>query len=443
MMSSQRPSVHQNFSLSSNASPKRQPLFVVVWPKARIRHTPPSIFEKQGKRILRTYPSLSNKKKLERRMRAHHWILGGVTYLTLDLAKTTQAFRPEDQVGPKPKRYPSKGLESSVYVDVAENHVGSFIMTEQEQQRQVPMSVPRRSVPLVQLALAGSLTTFFADSCIHPVDCIKTLQQSDLGAELNFFEASAYLFETSGIRGFFNGLLTYACSDAVGGAIKFSVWETWKKKFTDPRLVWVGAAVAFMAASVVIAPGEFLKQQLQMSQYDSLVDAAISVYQQDGPAGFFLGYDAVVLRDVPHTILELCLYDIFKRSGSFFRRQGSSSKEEGTNPVLAAAMTGCVAGFLTTPMDAIKTKVMVDTSSTYESTWDCFVTTMDHHGWAGMWAGAMARVLWIAPFTMLYLPTYDFLHNSLLERHLRVSQFDEDPSSSSSFMDILDTNDTR
>ena len=360
-------------------------------------------------------------------MRAH-WIFGGVVYLTFDSAKTTVAFRPRDRVVPQQERRPSKGLESSVYVDVADNSIGSLIFAE-EALPIAPVSVPRPSVPLVQLALAGSVTTFFADSCIHPVDCIKTLQQSDLGAELNFnfLEASNYLFETSGIRGFSNGLLAYACSDAVGGAIKFSVWELWKKKIQDPRLVWVGAAVAFIAASVVIAPGEFLKQQLQMSHYDSLADAARSVYEADGPAGFFWGYDAVILRDVPHTILELCLYDVFKRSGSFFNQN-----EEGTNPVLAAAMTGCVAGFMTTPMDAIKTKVMVD--STYDSTWDCFVTTLDNHGWGGMWAGSLARVLWIAPFTMLYLPTYDFLHNSLLERHLQVSEL-EDPSS---FMRKLD-----
>jgi len=125
--------------------------------------------------------------------------------------------------------------------------------------------------------------------------------------------------------------------------------------------------------------------------------------------------------------LELCLYDVFKRSGSLFRqRSNSGNRNEGTNPVLAAAMTGCVAGFLTTPMDAIKTKVMVDASSTYDSTWDCFVTTVDHHGWVGLWTGAIARVLWIAPFTVLYLPTYDYLHSTLLERHLRASQCDDD-----------------
>ena len=106
--------------------------------------------------------------------------------------------------------------------------------------------------------------------------------------------------------GFYFGFLTYAISDAIGGAFKFSVWEAWKQrqaksdnivKFfnvvlqqqpsenddtseSDSRsnnrsvsevmvklsgwmYIWLGAAVACVASSVLIVPGELLKQQLQ------------------------------------------------------------------------------------------------------------------------------------------------------------------------------------
>ena len=340
-------------------------------------------------------------------------------------------------VPPEQKRHhPTTKLvhQSSVSVDV----VAESPITATSSRRRIPSLVadspapaakvitvpPPVTVPLVQLALAGSATTFFADACIHPVDCIKTIQQSDMGTGLGFAEAAGYLWDTSGLQGFFNGLLTYAVSDGMGGAIKFSVWETWKKHIEDTRLVWVGAALAFCAASIVIVPGEFLKQQLQMSHFDSLTEAALHVYRNDGVTGFYTGYNAVILRDVPHTILELCLYDVLKRAGN--------------SGILAACLTGCVAGFLTTPMDAIKTKIMVE-GSAYDSLWDCVATTLDAHGWGGIWAGALARVLWIAPFTMLYLPTYDFLHKTLLERQqYQVSdlQYPSDSPSSSASIDI-------
>jgi hypothetical protein len=115
-------------------------------------------------------------------------------------------------------------------------------------------------LPLYQLALAGSFTTFFADISMHPMDCIKTVQQSDSGVGLSLFLAAQYLWTTSGIAGFYHGFLTYAGADAVGGALKFSVWELWKQTTVDKRptylYMWMGATLAFVSSSFVIVPGE-------------------------------------------------------------------------------------------------------------------------------------------------------------------------------------------
>jgi hypothetical protein len=119
-------------------------------------------------------------------------------------------------------------------------------------------SIPE--LPIYQLALAGSFTTFFTDVIMHPMDCIKTVQQSDSGVGLSLFLAAQYLWSTSGMAGFYHGFLTYALSDAVGGALKFSVWELWKKKTAEWEptylYLWIGAALAFAASSILVVPGE-------------------------------------------------------------------------------------------------------------------------------------------------------------------------------------------
>jgi hypothetical protein len=119
-------------------------------------------------------------------------------------------------------------------------------------------SIPE--LPIYQLALAGSFTTFFTDVIMHPMDCIKTVQQSDSGVGLSLFLAAQYLWSTSGVAGFYHGFLTYALSDAVGGALKFSVWELWKKETAEWRPIylylWIGAALAFAASSILVVPGE-------------------------------------------------------------------------------------------------------------------------------------------------------------------------------------------
>eukprot|EP00527_Entomoneis_sp_CCMP2396_P001021 CAMPEP_0198144190 /NCGR_PEP_ID=MMETSP1443-20131203/13980_1 /TAXON_ID=186043 /ORGANISM="Entomoneis sp., Strain CCMP2396" /LENGTH=375 /DNA_ID=CAMNT_0043807543 /DNA_START=121 /DNA_END=1249 /DNA_ORIENTATION=+ len=293
-----------------------------------------------------------------------------------------------------------------------------------------PLPVPKKSMsrpeelPLIYLALAGSVTTFFADLTMHPVDCIKTLQQSDLGVHMSILEATRYLYEQYGISGFLHGFLTYATSDAVGGCLKFSVWETWKKRLPaeqdqQPGLLFVmaGAALSFVAASVIIVPGEFLKQQLQMSHYHSLWEAIQGVAaSEQGLAGFYSGYDGVLYRDIPYTILELGLYDMFKRTLAQMR----SDNDEGDKSVIwdqlaCAAMTGAITALVTTPMDVVKTKLMVDD---YASFGEAFLSTYQNHGFEALYSGLTARVGWVIPFTVIYLPTYDFLKNMLEKRHL-------------------------
>ena len=128
-------------------------------------------------------------------------------------------------------------------------------------------------------------------------------------------------------------------------------------------LTWLGPAMAFVASSIVIVPGEFLKQQLQMAHYDNVWHALMSVYSTSGLAGFFAGYDGVLLRDIPYTMLELGMYEVFK---NFIQSQksndiGSDKKNDSVmDQVLAAALTGAIVAMFTTPMD-----VIVSTSSAH------------------------------------------------------------------------------
>ena len=281
-------------------------------------------------------------------------------------------------------------------------------------------------LPLAQLALAGSVTTFTADLAMHPVDCIKTIQQSDAGLSWSILEAARYLYEQDGISGFFHGFLAYAMADAAAGAVKFGVWETWKKRIyqdVEPAVwsVMMGAALAFFVSSFVITPGEFLKQQLQMSHYDGIWDAVQGVaYVEDGSFnlnGLFVGYDGILCRDIPYTIMELGLYDQLKRTLERFHESILQDDEQVIvrDRLLCAAVTGAIAAVATTPMDVIKTKLMVDNYSSFA---DCLMLTVERNGFAVLFSGLFARLSWIVPFTVIYLPTYDFLKSLMWKRYV-------------------------
>jgi len=252
------------------------------------------------------------------------------------------------------------------------------------------------------------------DAALHPMDCIKTLQQSDEGLSLSLVEAARFIWRQSGPAGFYRGVGTYLFTDGLGGALKFSSYEkltSWCRENLREGVVLsvallVCAAVAFLASSLVLVPGEFLKQQLQMGHYDTLGAAVEGTVSKDGLLGFYAGYDGVLLRDIPYTVLELGLYDVFK--GVFHKKPAQLAV---CQEIVAAAGAGGITAYDTTPLDTIKTKLMVDA---YDAGFlDCFLTTVDQHGVAAVFAGGMARIVWILPFTALYLPVYELLKRRL------------------------------
>ncbi len=293
----------------------------------------------------------------------------------------------------------------------------SSVVTSRKRSREetddssVPDKVFVPAVPLVQLALAGAVTTFVADVMIHPMDCIKTLQQSDLGWELGLHnslgDAAQYLWTTSGLAGFYHGFLVYAGSDALAGAAKFATWEWWKRNMPS-TILFVGAGIAFLSSSLFLVPGELVKQQLQMGLYPDFSAAVQGIAGSAGVEGFLVGYDATCYRDVPYTMLELGVYELLKKA--FDNESKSTLREVG-----AASITGAIAAFLTTPMDTIKTKLMLSEESC--NYWDCAMNTLESHGVEGLFSGMEARISWIVPFVCIYLPLYDNIKRLLIQRH--------------------------
>jgi hypothetical protein len=309
----------------------------------------------------------------------------------------------------------------------------------------LPVPPPTFELPLWKLALAGSLATMVADMSMHPMDCIKTLQQSDQGMGLTVPQAAQWIGAQAGLAGFYKGFGTYAVCDSIGGALKFTTFELGKRKLqpflsqgaTKNAVLFACAGVAFVASSVITVPGELLKQQLQMGHYDGLWEATTSIWQTQGVAGFYQGYEGVFLRDVPYTAMELGLYEMLKNN--FCSLQQQLQKESTAAPtaatttslgpsmeILAAGLTGAIVGLLTTPLDTIKTKMMVDSDYMGCSFWDTLMLTVQDHGASSVWVGSLARVAWLLPATAIYLPTYDFLKREFTKKERGVVDDDDE-----------------
>ena len=176
------------------------------------------------------------------------------------------------------------------------------------------------------------------------------------------------------------------------------------------NVLFLGAGIAFLASSLFLVPGELIKQHLQMGLYPDLGSAVQGIWSAAGIEGLYVGYDATCYRDVPYTMLELGVYELMKQAIRTDDDDRSTLREIG-----AASVTGATAALLTTPMDTIKTQVMLSEGA--YNYWNCMMNTIHSHGWAGLFSGMEARISWIVPFVCIYLPLYDTLKRTLIQRH--------------------------
>jgi len=271
-----------------------------------------------------------------------------------------------------------------------------------------------------QMALAGALATAFGVTIMHPIDTIKTLQQSDAGLGMGIFQATNQIAKNGGVGAFYSGLGPYVTSDAIAGALKFASYETLKTWIKDKvpeenygAALFGCAGLAFLISSIALVPGELLKQRLQMGQINSIREGIPQIFKKEGIFGFYSGYSGVCLRDVPYTMLELGIYDNLKALYLKFKNKNSTSKEQRPlsqlDTIIIAGITGGISGYCTTPFDTVKTKLMVDTG--YNGFFDCVAKTAKNSGVGSLFNGGLARVAWLMPFTAIYLPVYELLKN--------------------------------
>jgi len=273
----------------------------------------------------------------------------------------------------------------------------------------------------VELCLCGAFATAFGDFCVHPIDTIKVTQQA-AATTLSFIAAMKRIFLTKGPLGFYQGIVPYVLGDGSSGAIKFATFEL-SKQFLERRLPskyhpliqFFCAATAMLACSIVLVPGEVVKTRMQAGAVGSMASVVSQILKADGLPGLFIGYYATLIRDVPYTMLELGVYENVK---SLLRRVRKVEVLGRNDELAAAAFTGCVAAFLTTPLDLVKTKLMVQTASSsvqYSGVFDALSSLYVSGGLGALFVGSTARITWLVPFTTIYLGVYEASKRKLLE----------------------------
>lgn len=282
----------------------------------------------------------------------------------------------------------------------------------------------------------GSIAGAFGAFMVYPIDLVKTRMQnqrsSNVGQLLykNSFDCFGKVFRNEGLRGLYSGVLPQLVGVAPEKAIKLTVNDIVRGKFTEAKSgnipFWAEMLAGGSAGGCQVIftnPLEIVKIRLQV-QGEAIRAAAregeqlkkrtaIWIVRNLGLTGLYKGASACLLRDIPFSAIYFPSYAHLKKD--FFGE--SPQKKLGVLQLLTAgAIAGMPAAYLTTPADVIKTRLQVEArkgESTYANIGDCARKVFKEEGFKAFFKGGPARIVRSSPQFGFTLAAYEVLQGLL------------------------------
>ncbi|KAK3343698.1 mitochondrial carrier domain-containing protein [Lasiosphaeria hispida] len=281
--------------------------------------------------------------------------------------------------------------------------------------------------PFQTALLAGALAGTTVDLSLFPLDTLKTRLQSSQG-----------FFAAGGFRGIYRGVGSAVVGSAPGAAFFFCTYEATKQALTARRTAlspsdspvstplehMLAASLGEIAACAVRVPTEVVKQRAQAGQHGgsslSLLMAILSQHRAIGLAGvwreLYRGWGITVMREVPFTVLQFPMWEALKGWGR--ERRARTGHGLAPESALYGSMAGAVAAGVTTPLDVLKTRVMLSTQR--ESIANIVRTIVQDHGVRPFFSGIGPRVMWISIGGAIFLGSYQWAVNTMEKKRLAV-----------------------
>ncbi|PIN14896.1 Mitochondrial carrier protein PET8 [Handroanthus impetiginosus] len=240
---------------------------------------------------------------------------------------------------------------------------------------------------LYEGAVAGAAAGAVVETVLYPIDTIKTrLQAVRGGGEII-------------LKGLYSGLAGNLVGVIPASALFIGVYEPTKQKLLKifPENL---SAIAHLAAgalggaasSIVRVPTEVIKQRIQIGQFVSAPEAVRLIVANEGLRGLYAGYGSFLLRDLPFDAIQFCIYEQLRIGYKLAARRDLNDPEN----AIIGAVAGAITGAVTTPLDVIKTRLMVQGSAKqYNGIFHCVNTILREEGSSAFLRGMGPRVLWI------------------------------------------------
>ncbi|KAF9111320.1 S-adenosylmethionine transporter [Mortierella sp. AM989] len=246
---------------------------------------------------------------------------------------------------------------------------------------------------------SGAVSLSLSYAVMHPLDTLKTRMQVPGGSGI----AWKAVFTRETVRLLGQGFLVSSIGAGLQGGARFSFYELTKSYLlpptsrfqtghNPPQHPWwlptlspipataISAIIGDLASSVIKVPREVVTSRLQTGYYIGApgvpaggVNAGYvfrSVLRDEGVRGLFRGFWSTTARDCPFMVILFTTYENFKafHTRNMVTQITSDPNYIASSPVevkippmtstLFGGISGFLAGYFTTPMDVIRTRIM-------------------------------------------------------------------------------------
>lgn len=201
--------------------------------------------------------------------------------------------------------------------------------------------------------LSGGIAGSVVDVVLFPLDTLKTRLQSKQG-----------FLKAGGFKNVYSGLSSAIIGSAPSAALFFVTYDSIKRfgknnnhYIQSPTLIhMVAASLGEIAACVIRVPTDIVKQRMQVGLFPSLFQAAVDMKKRHGFYGFYRGFQMTIFREIPFACIQFPLYEQLK---SFWIGLEQNKAISSIKASLCGMLAGGTAAALTTPLDVMKTRIML------------------------------------------------------------------------------------
>ncbi|KAK8810854.1 hypothetical protein WA556_003937 [Blastocystis sp. ATCC 50177/Nand II] len=218
---------------------------------------------------------------------------------------------------------------------------------------------------------------------------------------------------SQGWRVLWRGMSPTLCACIPAHALYFSIYESTKAYLggKDNKLHANASAIAGALASVahdaVMTPLDVVKQRMQLGLYPRPYVAFRSILKNEGFGALYASYFTTILMNIPNAAVLVVTNDWMKSVLNPSGNQNFSAF------LVSGLVAGALSGFVTCPLDVIKTRIQTQASDStvvtrkYTGFWQTFKLMLKEEGVRSLFMGVSTRIMQQAPSAALSWTVYE------------------------------------